>query len=418
MHASWTVMVYLAGFNNLSAFALKDLDEMRAVGSTDDVRIVTFAKHQATAGARRTIMQRDGIGETPEELGDIDSGSPQTLLDFVRWAAREAPADRYALVVWNHGSGWQPDDLNQLYAEVRDRYGDTGVSGRELAMRSSQQIAHSLFGTTVQRVLELSSPEDRGIASDDGTGHSLDTIELAKVLAKASAELGGPLDLLGMDACLMSNHEVSYQSRDSVRAIVGSEDLEPGDGWPYTAILSRLVADPAQTGADLGAVVVEEYLRSYADGTDTVTQCAVDVSKLAPVTAAFEAFTGSLRAVLADEDQRAAIATAHRGSVRFQGQLVDVRSLCRNLLRTRVADPVKDAARALDAALEPGGYVVAEGHRGTSVNGAGGITVYFPSLYDHVSAYYKDLRFAEETGWDDFLRGFQEASRLPDLDER
>ncbi len=414
MAASWTFMVYLAGFNNLTPFALKDLAEMREVGSTGEVRIAAFVKHQRATGAQRLIIERDGVGETPEELGDADSGDPQTMLDFVRWAAEQAPAERYALIVWNHGSGWQPDDLDQLYSEVRGRAGHHGMTGREIASRSGQQIARALFSHTVQEVLALPTPDDRGIASDDGTGHSLDTIELARVLAKASAELGGPLELLGMDACLMSNHEVAHQTRDHVRAIVGSEDLEPGDGWPYTEILRRLVDNPALTGTELGTVVVEEYLRSYAGGSDTVTQCAVDVARLEPLTQAFEAFAGSLRAVVGDRIQRREITDAHVASVRFQGQLVDVRSLCRNLLRSDVADAVKDAARALDAVLEPVGYVVAEGHRGARVNGAGGVTVYFPSLYDHVSDHYQDLRFAVETGWDDFLREYHDAARTID----
>ena len=168
-------------------------------------------------------------------------------------------------------------------------------------MRSTQQIAHSLFSPTVQQVLALPTPGDRGIASDDGTGHSLDTIELAKVLAKAAAELGGPLELLGMDACLMSNHEVAYQAREHVRAIVGSEDLEPGDGWPYTDILRRLADEPTldrdRAGRRGGRGVPRARTPSR---NDTVTQCAVDVSRLAPLTEAFEAFTTSLRAVVAD----------------------------------------------------------------------------------------------------------------------
>ena len=50
MSASWTFMVYLAGFNNLADFALTDLDEMRAVGSSDDVRIAAFVKRQGATG--------------------------------------------------------------------------------------------------------------------------------------------------------------------------------------------------------------------------------------------------------------------------------------------------------------------------------------------------------------------------------
>lgn len=411
MPASWTFMVYLAGFNNLTPFALKDLAEMRKVGSTDEVRVAAFVKHQRAAGAQQLIIERNGTGETPEELGNVDSGDPQTMINFIRWAAAKAPAERYALIVWNHGSGWQPDDLDQLYSEVRGRSGHVEMTGREIAAESTREIAHALFSPSVQEVLALPTPDDRGIASDDGTGHSLDTIELAKVLEKTAEALGGPVELLGMDACLMSNHEVAHQARDHVRAIVGSEDLEPGDGWPYTEILRRLVDNPAMNGTELGTVVVEEYLRSYATRNDTVTQCAVEVAQLPPLTQAFEAFTASLRAVTGDRAQRREISDAHVSSIRFQGDLVDVRSLCRNLLRGDVDDAVKDAARALDAALEPVGYVVAEGHRGARVNGAGGVTVYFPSLYGHVSDYYKDLRFAAETGWDDFLREYHDAGR-------
>lgn len=411
MHASWTFMVYLAGFNNLSTFALKDLDEMRAVGSTDDVRIVTFAKHQAAAGARRTIMMRDGVGEQPEELGDVDSGDPQTLLDFVRWAGEHAPADRYALVVWNHGSGWQPDDMDALYDSVRARTGDTGVTGRELGMRSTQQLARSLFSPTVQRILELPTARDRGIASDDGTNHSMDTIELSRVLAEAASVLGGPLELLGMDACLMSNHEVAYEAAEHVRYVVASEDLEPGDGWPYTEILRRLVDDPKMDGAGLGAAVVEEYVRSYSGTSETVTQCAVDVARMGLLTGALEQLAGSLRAVLGSREDRNAIVAAHAAAVRFDGDLVDLRSFCANLVDGGVDDAVRDDARALDALLEPVGYVVAEDHLGAEVTGAGGVTVYFPDPFGRMSPFYADLRFAADTGWDDFLTEYHRAVR-------
>ena len=36
MSAKWTVMVYVAGYNNLTSFAGKDLAEMRKVGSGDE----------------------------------------------------------------------------------------------------------------------------------------------------------------------------------------------------------------------------------------------------------------------------------------------------------------------------------------------------------------------------------------------
>lgn len=69
---------------------------------------------------------------------------------------------------------------------------------------------------------------------DDGTGHSLDTIELGKVLAKATVVLGQPIDLLGMDACLMSSLEVAYQVQPYVHCLVGSEELDQATVGPMT----------------------------------------------------------------------------------------------------------------------------------------------------------------------------------------
>lgn len=411
MRAKWTFMVYLAGFNNLAEFAVTDLDEMREIGSGDEVRIAAFVKRQGEDGARCLIIEKGGVAEAPEPLGDADSGSPQTLLDFIRWVKRQAPADRYALIIWNHGSGWQPDDLNSLYQNVRGRLGSTGVTPREFGVISSQPIGRALFSTTVEKVLELPTSGDRGIASDDGTGHSLDTIELSNVLAVAHEELGGPLELLGMDACLMSNQEVAYQAAAHVRFVVASEDLEPGDGWPYTDILRRLSADPDMDGGGLGTVVVEEYIRSYANGSDAVTQCVVDVGRMPSFAGPLEQFAQVLRTAVVDRDDRSEIGTAQANSVRFQGDLVDVRSFCDNLLDGQVSDAVKKAARAVVESLEPGGYVVAEGHHGAKVAGVGGVTVYLPSPFEEISRFYRDLRFAKETSWDEFLVDYRRALR-------
>src|SRR5215211_3149015 len=102
---SWTFMVYMAGFNNLSSAATEDLDEMRTVGSTDDLNVVVFIKRLDRDSAERIVVRKDGQGEQADQVGNADSGNPQTLVDFVRWAAKAAPADRYALVVWGKSGG-------------------------------------------------------------------------------------------------------------------------------------------------------------------------------------------------------------------------------------------------------------------------------------------------------------------------
>lgn len=412
MKSAWTFMVYVAGFNNLSDFASKDLDEMRKVGSSDDVSIVVFIKQLGQASARYIRVGKDGQNEQETDLGDVDSGNPQTLLDFIRWAAKNAPAERYGLVVWNHGSGWQPDDLQELYSDVRARRGDTGVTPRELGVRSSQQIARSVFSTTVERVLGLPTAGDRGIASDDGTGHSMDTVELGKVLGLAKETLGQPLALLGMDACLMSTFEVAYQARECVETVVGSEELEPGDGWPYTEILTELAADPAMTGSRLGAVVVRTYVDSYADRQDQwpVTQAAVDTGHIEDFAALINTLAAALTSSFGNLTQVALITRAQAKSVAFTGNLVDVKTFCQGLVAAEISAEITSAAAAVLEALKPGRFVLAEAHRGPTVEQCGGVTLYFPPPLSAVSPFYADLDFAAGR-WDDFIIGYPRAVR-------
>lgn len=412
MTAAWTVMVYMAGNNSLSDAADDDLREMRAVGSTDAVRVCAFVKQAGPAGARRLIVNRDGADEPIEELGNIDSGSPQTVVDFVSWARDRAPAERYALVLWNHGGGWRPGDLQEIYAQV---HGETAAASRdarsEINVRAGQGVGRALFTTTVKKILELPTRSQREICADDGSGHSLDTIELGHICRTLQDTLGAPIELLGMDACLMSNLEVAYQVRASVRHIVGSEDLEPGAGWPYRAILEALNADPAMDGAALGRAIVDRYVKSYAheESAWPVTQAVVSTDGVEVISDALDEFAAALRTEL--KQSWPAVMTAQSRSVRFEFDLLDLATLCKGLEASNVSAAVKSAAGRVRHGLEPNGYVLAEGHLGDQVEGCQGVSTYLPPPTDPVSPYYKDLEFAKRHKWDELLRDYTGAVR-------
>jgi hypothetical protein len=412
MNAKWTFMVYVAGYNSLSSFAGKDLAEMRKVGSSDGLKVAVFVKRLEQQAAHRIIVGKDGKAEERENLGaNVDSGSPQTLLDFIRWAKLKAPAERYALVIWNHGSGWDPLDFDELYEHVKA----VGVTPRELSVRAASQLGRSLFRPTLETALSKPNAGARAIASDDGTGHSLDTLELGEVLAKAHKELDRPLDLLGMDACLMSCLEVAYQSEKDVRAVVSSEELEPGDGWPYDKILADLRSNPSMDGAALGRVVVKRYIESYKAHEELwpVTMCAIHSAGIEPFADVLDTFTMALRRAISDDDVDATrLLRAHTRSARFEGDLIDLRTMCEQVRSQPFESAVKTAAKKVLDALKPGGdFVVANANLGDSVEHCGGVTAYLPAPTDEISPYYKDLRFAKRHGWDEFLRSYRRAVR-------
>jgi hypothetical protein len=412
MSAKWTFMVYVAGYNSLTSFAGKDITEMRKVGSGEELKVTVFVKRLEQESAHRIVIGKDGKNEDREDLGPgVDSGSPQTLVDFVRWSKAKAPADRYALIIWNHGSGWDPLDFDELYAHVKS----AGVSTRELDARAGSQIGRSLFRQTIETALTQPDARLRAIASDDGTGHSLDTIELGNVLSETHAILGRPLDLLGMDACLMSGLEVAYQAEKDVRAVVSSEELEPGDGWPYEKILADLRSNPTQDGAGLGRVVVRRYVESYkhAETQWPVTMCAVHSAGIEPFADALDTLTMALRRAIKEDDVDATrLLRAHTRSTRFDGALVDLRTFCEQLRAQPLESAVKTAAKKVLDALKPGGdFVVSNANLGESVEHCGGVTAYLPAPTDEISPYYKDLRFAQRHGWDEFLRSYRRAVR-------
>jgi hypothetical protein len=263
----------------------------------------------------------------------------------------------------------------------------------------------------VKEVLGEPDEGTRQICNDDGTGHSLDTVELGSVLAAAVRQVGQPLDLLGMDACLMSNFEVGYQIRAEAGVVVGSEDLEPGAGWPYERILADLTANPDMDARQLGTLIVRHYVDSYEEQPEQwpITQAALDSSRVADFAETVDGLGEALRAEL--EADWKAINRAHALAVPFDMELVDLRSFCRNLQSGAASEAAKEAAAAVVDALASGGYVLAEGHRGAKVEECGGTTVYLPQPSVGISKYYKDLAFAKDHVWNETLERYHAAVR-------
>lgn len=292
----WTWMVYLAGDNDLSQFGDTDLEEMRRVGSSADVNVVVQFDNAGNLGTRRIKIERDGQKERVEKMGETDSGDPNQLVDFTLWAAQEYPADRYALILWNHGGGWAPSAIDEIAQEVHAR----DYSARESNERAASPLGRTFFRTSLKKILNVPTNDERAILSDDGSGHSVDTVELGKVLALVKKKLGKRIDLLGMDACLMSNLEVAFQCKSYVRYIVASEETEPGDGWPYTDVLRVLVDRPSAATAEIAAHIVDSYIASYEQpgSTPTVTQTALDLSKIETLASPLDELADALNAAL------------------------------------------------------------------------------------------------------------------------
>ena len=373
----WTLLVYLNADNNLEEAGLEDVNEMELVGSTAEVNVVVqIDRHQSYTsddgdwtGARRYYVTQDAdmnhiASPLLDDLGEVDMGDPQTAVDFLTWGAAAYPAERYAMVFWDHGDGWS------MAAD--------GASG----------------------------PGFKGFSSDDQSGHEISVAEgdLADLLEQVTSALGQPIDLLGFDACLMQMWEVAHVAEAHADVLVGSEDSEGLDGWEYTEILTDLTAQPTMEPATLGDSIALHFVEQ-GSSSQYPTQSAVDLAELGVLTAAMDDLATVVlskpASVIQDVADIAAQTTAyswmpHRDLAEFAERLGGVGD----------AD-VEGAAEAVRQAVDA---AVVANHVNQGIEG-NGIAVYLPSneWWESYDADYHDgagATWAQDTSWDEMLQVF------------
>lgn len=179
------------------------------------------------AGATRWLMQ-GGKVTAQQELGEVNSGDPATLYDFLRWGVEHFPAKRYALVISGHGSGI-------------------------LTWRGPGSVADGTPGRVVF---------DPFTAYDDTDQDALTVFELREVLAHFRDRLHGgrKLDLMAFESCLPSAMEAVYELRDGVEVLVGSPDLTYYGTFPHDWLVATLARAPATTPFELAEVICKHFL--------------------------------------------------------------------------------------------------------------------------------------------------------------
>ena len=242
----WVILVFMNGDNDLERDALADFAEMAVVGSSASVKLlVQFDRNGAFAETRPQWTQTlrfeitKGMQPLPANAfkdfdKEVNMGSPEALADFVQWGRGRYPRSKYAVVVWDHGQGY-----------------------RLRMQRLLQAARFSTFGERAPIVAAAGQGGYRSISEDITDHDKLYNAEVAQGFSRALA--GGKIDVLGFDACLMAMVETAYAMRPYARVMVGSEDLEPGEGWRYDDWVRRLVDQPAISPEQLGELLVDSY---------------------------------------------------------------------------------------------------------------------------------------------------------------
>jgi hypothetical protein len=360
---TWGIYTYIAGDNNLSDAGLVDIREMETAGASKDVHVAiqidTAGEHDGSI--RYEISEPDFSKKSHriviERLPEQNTGEPKYLAAFAKWAAGRYPAANRLLVVWNHGAGF-------MHTPTRD------------------------------------------IGYDDSSkGDALTMAELRWALERAGFGKGklGKLSILGFDACLMNMIEVAYEFTGITDYVVGSQQTEPGDGWPYGAVVAGLRKGAAPR--DAAANIVKKYIASYkGTGESGVTQSALDLNKLPSTGKALDNLGVALLKIMSTSKGRILEARVVTQGYE-EPTYVDLADLAMNL-SARVQDPkVKAACASIRDGIKQS--VIVNGTWGKSVNRSAGLSVWFPLLKtDYVPrrSEYVVLRYTKDyPNWAKFL---------------
>jgi hypothetical protein len=357
----FTIMVYMCGsdLESRSGLASDDLQEMaRAdLGKNINLIVETGGAKQwknnivSSQGNQRYQVVNGGLRALDRNMGKKSMVEPATLSDFIRYCKKEFPADRYALIFWDHGGG--------------------SISG---------------FG------FDEHYPRD---------SMTLDEIDQALELA------GCDFDFIGFDACLMASLETALVAEKYADYLIASEAVEPGAGWYYTSWLTELANNTGMSTVDIGKNIIDSYVAKIQQEalSTPATLSLVDLSELAgTLPETFKRFSQATSELIATDNYRH-VAEARSKSKDFSTQQkinqIDLIHFAENLATKEAAE----LAKVLRSSIK-------YNRNSNNVTHANGISIYFPyTTLSHVSTAINTYeKIGMDGSYSDCIRNFASIS--------
>ena len=247
---TWLIYWYICGSNLESDYgsATSDLNEMLKAKVPDNVKVLIQAggakqwkNAVMNAGQlNRCLYDSEGLHELPA-IANASMGSPDTLATFLRYGEENFKADHKVFIFWDHGGG-------SVFGVCHDEQ-----FNQMLSLNGIRDAFSSVFDAD---------------------------------------EKNPPFEIVGFDTCLMATYETANNFYGLARYMVASEEVEPGNGWEYTGLLSALGKNTAMGGNKLGRIICDTYYNGCQQTwtESNVTLSVIDLSKMPTLKAAYENF--------------------------------------------------------------------------------------------------------------------------------
>ncbi|MBQ9996808.1 MAG: peptidase C11 [Clostridia bacterium] len=345
-----TIMLYLCGtdLESRSKMATLDLQEMIDADIADNVNLLVYTggckqwQNNAISSQTNQIwqVQDNGLVCLEDNLGSKSMTDPGTLSSFIQWCADEYPANRNALIFWDHGGG--------------------SVSGFGYDEKYARNGSMSLAG-----------------------------------IDKALDNGGVTFDFVGFDACLMATTENALMLAEHADYMIASEETEPGIGWYYTDWLTALSDNTSMPTTEIGKNIIDDFVETCAKKCrgHCATLSIVDLAEAeATVPAALTAFSKDTCELIRNEEY-AQVSNARSGSREFgvssKIDQVDLVHLAKNM-------KTEEGTALAEALLGAVKY----NRTSSNMTNSYGLSIYFPfrkaSMVDDAVGTYEQIGMDEE----------------------
>ncbi len=411
----YTVLIYMASANDLDYFAGLNIAQMQKVGSNQNVNIVVQHVRPGKQKAYRCLVGKGELQDVQVMSDNLNSGSAQTLIDFCEWGIKNYPAQKYALVFWNHGTGAceprirktiNPSDLFVFNPANNLLELDRNVGFVELMnMLGEKNEFFEQHG-------------NKGICIDERFRTYITNKQLSKALKLITDKFlhGKKFDLIAFDACLMAMVEVAHSIKNYAHVMVGSQELELGTGWHYGRVLS-IFRNEGITPRQFANHIVNAFHYTYARVTQDYTHSAIDLDLLDHLENNIHKVALLLNQCLETQKNNInknilKMCRQRRKCTSFNGtNYVDLHHLYTNIynhiddLKCNHQENEKylkhDLKEIIQNGLELLTMVVFSNKAGKNLSKAKGISIYFPGY--RLDRSYKRSDFAQNNAWLSFI---------------
>lgn len=345
-----TLMIYMCGtdLESKSSMATLDLQEMLNADISENINLIIYTggckqwKNNVLSSKTNQIWQLkdEGMVCLDKNVGKVSMTDPDTLSSFIKYCAKNFPANRNALIFWDHGGG-------------------------------------SVSGYGYDELFKSSG--------------SMSLAEIDKALSAG----GVKFDFVGFDACLMGTTENALMLAEHADYMIASEEVEPGIGWYYTDWLTEWSKDSSMSTLEVGKNIIDDFVTTCARkcAGSPATLSIVDLAEAqALIPEALTDFSKDTYDLIKNEEY-AQVSNARSGAREFgsssKTDQVDLVHLATNMQ--------SEEGKALKEAILS---VVKYNRTSSNITNAYGLSIYFPyrkaNMVDSAVQTYEQIGMDEE----------------------